>query len=218
MKQNLKNELPILMVAILPLVYLGAIWSSLPETVPIHWNIHGEIDGIGKRERLLWIPFLLPVLTYLIFLIAPLIDPKRRLKNMGDKLLKLKFAVTFIMSVLAVFILYSSKQEALSPNRITMLLGALFTVLGNFFPTIKPNYFIGIRVPWTLNDDDNWKQTHQFAGKIWIAGGILIIVSSLFIRPDINNMGSFGITLLIAVIPMIYSFRLYRLNKNRTSQ
>ena len=210
MKYNLKNEFPILLIVILPLIYLLTIWNTLPETIPIHWNLRGEIDGTGKKETLLWITFLLPVLTYLIFSIAPMIDPKRRLQNMGDKLMKLKFAIVLMMSVLALFIIYSSKQEELNSNRITMILGALYVIFGNFFPTIKPNYFIGIRVPWTLNNDDNWKQTHQFAGKFWLIGGILIIVSSLYSKPGINNIFSLLITIVIVIVPIVFSYKFHK--------
>ncbi len=215
MKYNLKNELPILLIVILPLIYLLTIWNTLPETIPTHWNLRGEIDGTGKKETLIWITFLLPILAYLIFSIAPMIDPKQRLQNMGDKLMKLKFAVVLMMSILTLFIIYSSKQEELSPNRITMLLGVLYAILGNFFPTIKPNYFIGIRVPWTLNNDDNWKQTHQFTGKFWLVGGISIILSSLYVRPDINNMFALLISILIVIVPVIFSFKFYKNSKKQ---
>lgn len=210
MKYDLKNELPVLLIVILPFLYLFSIWNTLPETVPVHWNLHGEIDGTGKKATLLWIPFLLPVLTYVIFTIAPMIDPKRRLQNMGDKLVKLKFAVVMMMSLLALFIIYSSKQEALSSDRMTILLGALLAIIGNFLPAIKPNYFIGIRVPWTLNNDDNWKQTHQFAGKVWLAGGVFIIISSLYARPDINNIFSLFIVAILVIVPVIYSFKFHK--------
>ncbi len=209
MRYNLKDEVPALIVAILPLLYLLLIWNTLPDIIPIHWNIHGEIDQYGKKATLLWIPFLLPILTYIIFIIAPLIDPKRKLQNMGDKLKKLKFASTFLMSVLAVFIIHSTKQQELNPNFLLLLMGTLFAVLGNFFPTIKPNYFIGIRIPWTLNNENNWKQTHQFAGKFWIIGGVLIVLYGLFLNPEMANLFFLVITILIVLIPVIYSYRLY---------
>lgn len=217
MKYSSKSELLVLIIAFLPLIYLLAIWNSLPATVPIHWNYRGEIDGTGRKENLLWIPFLLPILTYAIFLVVPIIDPKKKLQQMGDKLMKLKFAVTFVMSAIAVFIIHSVKQQALSPNFITILMGVLFTVLGNFFPVIKPNFFIGIRVPWTLASDDNWRQTHRFAGKLWFIGGISIIAYGLFSRPETASLFLLAITLLIVIIPVVYSFRLYQKEK-RTAQ
>jgi len=218
MKHNLKNEIPVLFIAILPFVYLLMIWDTLPDVIPTHWNFYGEIDNYGKKETLLWIPFLLPILTYIIFLVVPFIDPKRKLQNMGDKLTKLKFAITFIMSVLALFIIHSTKQQELNPNFLTILIGVLFAVLGNFFPTIKPNYFIGIRVPWTLNDEENWKQTHHFAGKLWLIGGISIVIYGLISNPEMNNLFFLFTTILIVIIPTIYSYRLYQKDKKTTQE
>lgn len=217
MKYNLKNEIPILIVVMLPFLYLGIIWNSLPDIIPIHWNFYGEIDGYGKKETLLWVPFLLPLLTYLIFLIAPIIDPKKRLQNMGDKLTKLKFALTFMISVLALFIIYSCKEQELDSNFISILIGMLFAILGNYFPVLKPNYFIGIRIPWTLNSDNNWKQTHRFAGKLWLIGGVSIVIYSLFAKPEISNIFFLCITSLIVVAPILYSYKMFK-NERNTAQ
>lgn len=214
MKFSLKSELPTLIVVFLPFVYLLLIWNTLPETVPTHWNINGEIDQTGNKQTLLWLPFLLPVLTYFLLTVAPMIDPKRKLQSMGGKLANLKFAVTFIMSALALFIIYSAKQQELSPNLTTMLLGVMFVVFGNFFPALKPNYFIGIRVPWTMNSENNWKQTHRFAGKLWMIGGCAILVQSLFSNlPAINNLFAIGVTAIISVVPIVFSYTMYHKEK-----
>lgn len=218
MKYNLKSEIPVLIVVMLPFLYLGIIWNALPDTIPTHWDLYGKIDGYNKKATLLWIPFLLPLLTYLIFLIAPVIDPKKRLQNMGDKLTKLKFAITFIMSLLALFIIHASKEQKLSPNLIPILIGTLFAVSGNFFPTLKPNYFIGIRIPWTLNNENNWKLTHRFAGKLWLIGGISIIIYSLIAQPETSHIFLLCTTTLITVAPIIYSFRIYKSKENTTPE
>lgn len=215
MKYNLKSELPLLLIVSIPFLYLLLIWDTLPETVPTHWNIQGEVDATGSKQTLVWIPFLLPVLTYLLLSIAPAIDPKGKLNAMGGKLAKLKFAVTFIMAALALCIIYSAKQGGIISNATMILLGVLFVVFGNFFPTLKPNYFIGIRVPWTLNNENNWKQTHRMAGKLWIIGGLAIICQSLFFNslPSVNNLFSISVAVIISVIPIAFSFSLHRREK-----
>lgn len=213
MKYKLKSELPALLVAVLPLAYLLIIWSSLPDTVPIHWNLKGEIDDWAPKVSLIAIPFLLSILTYATFLLIPFIDPKRKLQQMGDKLTKLKFAVTFVMSVLALMIIRAAKEQELNPNLILMITGALYAVLGNFFATIKPNYFIGFRVPWTLHNEENWKQTHRFAGRLWLASGILIVLISLLADPETNFFFFMSLTGLMLVIPLIYSFSIYHHGK-----
>ena len=73
---NIKKEIPLLIVVLIPFVYLAYIWSSLPDTVPIHWNYKGEIDDWGNKSSLIFITFLLSGLTYILFTVIPFIDPK----------------------------------------------------------------------------------------------------------------------------------------------
>ncbi|HLV39232.1 SdpI family protein, partial [Xanthomarina sp.] len=157
---KLKKELPLIGIVLLPFIYLAYIWNQLPEKVPMHWNIKGDIDRYGDKIELLLIPFLLPVLVYVIFLVVPKIDPKKKLHKMGNKLQNLKVLMTIFMSVLALFIIYSAKNNTFTnPNYILLLIGVLYIILGNYFKTIKANYFIGIRTPWTLESETVWKET-----------------------------------------------------------
>lgn len=118
---NFKKELPILAIVLLPFVYLAYIWNELPSKVPMHWNINGEIDRYGDKSELILIPFLLPVLVYLIFLIVPKIDPKNKLNKMGGKLQTIKFFLTTFMSILALFIIYTAKNQSFAnPNYIVL--------------------------------------------------------------------------------------------------
>lgn len=212
MNSNLKRELPVLLVVLLPFLYLGFIWSSLPERVPIHWNSEGQINGWGSKSTLLLLPLLLPLLTYILFSLTPLIDPKKKLAGMGNKFYQLKLSIVLLMSVLALFILYSTKNQSLfNPNLIFMLLGLLFAVFGNYFPSIKPNYFIGIKTPWTLENETVWKKTHQLAGKLWFPAGLLIVILAFIIDdPKLMNITFLTITGIIAIIPIVYSFIIFK--------
>ena len=204
---NLKRELPLLLIVLIPFVYLMLIWSGLPETVPTHWNLEGEIDNWGSKWTMVMIPFLLPLLTYIIFTIVPKIDPKNKIQSDSGKYQNLKFALTTFMAVLAVFILYSIKEQSLTnPNYIILGLGFLYIILGNYMKTLKANYFIGIRTPWTLENEKVWKTTHILAGKLWFVGGLLVIVSSLLTKNAFNSIFFLATTLTITIIPIVYSY------------
>ncbi len=217
---KLKQEWPLLVIVALPFIYLAYTWSQLPEQVPMHWNMKGEIDRYGSKLELLMIPFLLPVLTYLIFLIVPNIDPKNKLNKMGKKLDSIKFLLTTLMSILALFIIYSVKNESLAnPNYIVLLIGVLYVILGNYFKTIKANYFIGIKTPWTLENETVWKATHQLAGKMWFIGGIVVVLSSLLADNQTNFILFIVITVIISMVPVVYSyFKFKSLKKQTTSR
>ncbi|WP_027077819.1 SdpI family protein [Maribacter antarcticus] len=211
---KLKKEIPLIVIVLLPFIYLAYVWNQLPEKVPMHWNIKGEIDRYGEKTELLLIPFLLPFLVYIIFLVIPKIDPKNKLNKMGNKLQTLKVLMTTFMSVLALFIIYSAKNQSFAnPNYIVLLIGVLYIILGNYFKTIKANYFIGIRTPWTLENETVWKETHKLGGKMWFIGGIIVVLSSLILDKQPNFTLFLIITGIISIIPIVYSYLLFKNEK-----
>ena len=214
MKPTLKKELPIIAIVLLPFIYLAYIWDKLPTNVPIHWNIVGEIDGYGNKAILILIPILLPLLIYVIFLVIPNIDPKNKLNKMGNKFQNIKVLLTVFMSVLALFIIYSSKNQSFAnPNYIIFGMGFLFMILGNYFKTIKPNYFLGIRTPWTLENETIWKKTHNMAGKMWFIGGMVILFASLVLSNQPNLVVFLIITGIITIVPILYSYIQFRIER-----
>ena len=218
MENKLLKELPVLTVVIIPFIYLGYLWNGLPDTVPIHWNIHGEIDGWGSKSTLLWLPFLLPFLTYLIFLVVPKIDPKNKINKMGPKYDQFKFFTVLFMSIITMLIFYATKHSTiLHPNLIFVILGLFFVVIGNYLPSIKANYFIGIRTPWTLESEIVWKKTHQLAGKLWVVGGILMSMSSLLIPSKYNFAIFMTLALTMAMIPLLYSYFIFKEKENNST-
>jgi uncharacterized membrane protein len=215
MNFSLKKELPSLGIAILPLLYLGSVWNSLPETVPIHWNLEGDIDNWGSKYTLIGLVFLMPILTYILMLVVPKIDPKKRIEAMGGKYDQFKFILVAFMSVLSIFIIYVTKNQQLSsPAIIFVLVGVLYISLGNYFKVLKQNYFIGIKTPWTLENEEVWKLTHLYAGKMWVIGGLLVVVLSLIVPEEINFYFFITITAIISIVPIVYSYLIYKKLKN----
>lgn len=212
---KLKKELPLIGIVLLPFLYLAYVWNDLPDEVPLHYNIKGEVDRYGDKSELILIPILTSVLIYLIFLVVPYIDPKKQIQKMGKKYDSLKLVLTTFMSVFALFILYMTKNQSVAnSNFILLLCGILFIIFGNYFKTIKSNYFIGIRTPWTLENEHVWKETHKLAGKIWFAGGLLVILSSLIFNEEIGIIIFMSIVAIMGLIPVIHSYLLFKKQKN----
>ncbi|MGV6862713.1 MAG: SdpI family protein [Putridiphycobacter sp.] len=211
MKFELKKEIPAILIAILPFVYLAFVWNTLPDEVPIHWNAKGEIDGWGSKYSLVWLSGLLTLLLYFIFLLVPFIDPKKKLAQMGGKFHSFKLVLLGFMSILSIYIIYSAASaELTNPGFITALVGVMFVVMGNYMKTIKPNYFLGIRTPWTLENEQVWRSTHELASKLWFVGGLLVMVSSFLLPPFANMFVMIGIIAVITLVPIIYSYRLFQ--------
>ncbi|WP_026451894.1 SdpI family protein [Aequorivita capsosiphonis] len=206
MKFNLKKELPLLLLSVLPAFFLAYVWNSLPVKVPLQWGLNGEVNRYGNKMELL-IVGLLPVFLYALFLFIPLIDPKRRLNTMGNKYYTIRLLIAVFIAVLFMYVIYSVKEQSLSnPNYLFMIIGGFFVLLGNYFKTIKPNYFVGIRTPWTLENEDIWKKTHKLAGKLWVAGGLLIIIFCFIFNEQTALTLFLIITGIITLIPIAHSY------------
>lgn len=202
-----------------PAIYLGIVWNNLPQTIPMHYNLQGEIDRYGSKNELLIVAAILisvSIGSYLIISNSYRIDPKRYAVENRTRFHRIGFTIGVFMSALLCIIIYSSYNEAAGINTrlIVAAVGLLLSIIGNYIYNIKPNYFAGIRLPWTLENEENWRKTHLLAGKLFFAGGLLVTAIS-FIIPVVALYTVFIIIImLISITPCIYSFLLYRKNKN----
>lgn len=211
MKLTFRKELPLLAIISIPILYLASIWNELPSQVPIHWDINGEVDGYGDKSELVFLSLLLPLFTYALMLAVPFLDPKDKIKNMGDKFHKIKFALVLFMSVLSIYITYASKNAGSdTKSYIVPIMGVMFIVLGNYFKTIKANYFVGIRTPWTLENEEVWNKTHKMGGMLWFIGGLLILLAGLLLPTKLSFIIFFIITTIITIVPIVYSYTTFK--------
>ena len=186
------------------------LYARLPDPMPSHWNAAGEIDGYMPK---FWGVFLLPIITVVLvplFLVIPNIDP---LKANITKFRGVYnwFIVIFVAYMLFVYALTMAAALGYQFNMTYMLLpvvGLLFIGAGYMMSKAKRNFFIGIRTPWTLSSETVWDETHKLGSKLFMAGGVITIVSALF--------GENGIWLMLvamlaaAFVPMVYSYILWR--------
>jgi len=204
-------------LCLIPYVLWIAILDSLPEKLPIHWNISGEVDGWTSKYKVLLFMLTMTtvsLITYFLVRFIDRIDPKRTAHLNKAIALKVGLGIVAFSSAVSILILIP-KDGTFSVNSMAFgLTGVLFTFLGNLMYNIKPNYFIGIRLPWTLENDNNWKLTHRLAGVVWFAGGIICVLTSLLIPPQPMFVVLLSITALLVLIPSVYSFMLYRRSKN----
>jgi len=134
---------------------------------------------------------------------------------MGDKYSSFRFMLGFFFAMLSVYLLYVSKEGGMkNPNLLIALIGVFLALLGNYFQTVRPNYFIGIRTPWTLENEQVWKKTHHLGGRLWMVGGILVAALSFIINNN-HLMGIvFGTLLFVMVIiPVVFSYTEFKKEK-----
>ena len=212
-KTSFKTEvLPLLIILITGVASLY-FFNNFPEQVPIHWNMAGEVDNYGSRTLG---AFLFPVIIlgmYLLFLVLPLMDPKKENYAQFRKVYHL-FKLMMILFMAIVYFLASFSALGFDLNIglwMSTMVGILFVFIGSCLGRLKSNWFIGIRLPWTLSSDENWKKTHRFSGKIYVFAGFLMMTMGLV--PLGFRMYLFVVVLiLLVVLPIAYSFWHFKKN------
>jgi len=205
------KELILWFLILIPFVYMSFIWKELPKVIPTHFDLGGNPNGWTDKNNLIALIGSLGIGTYLLMLLIPSFDPKKKIQQMGEKYYSLRLLMTFFMSAISVYILYSGNGSKVNPNVLLAMIGAFYAVFGNYLQTVKPNYFIGFRTPWTLENEQTWRITHRIAGRIWMAGGILIIVVAMAIKSNVFVGSVFAIiTFIIVLIPIIYSYNQFK--------
>ncbi|MFZ5897939.1 MAG: SdpI family protein [Bacillota bacterium] len=208
--RTLKGDWPAL-VLILGMFIAGlVVYPHLPEQVPSHFNVRGEIDAYSSR---LWGAFGIPLLSagiYVLMLVVPFIDPKRQ--NYAGFLggyRVIRTAMVAFMAVLHAVILAVALGCNVSVNTVVpVMLGLLFIVLGRVLGGIRFNYFVGIRTPWTLADEEVWRRTHEMSGRLFVVAGLASVISGVLPAPA-NFWLSIGAISVAGGGSLVYSYFVY---------
>ncbi len=212
-KQSIVN-LIIVLIDLSPLGYLFIIWNNIPESFVTRFEFNNAFEKVQSRNTLflaVLVVALVSVLLYFLLRNLNKIDPKVKEGTATSSFNKLGLIMTVYLVILNYFLILSAKNGWTIDTKVSMaFFGLLVMFIGNYMNNIKPNYFAGFRLPWTLNDPDNWRRTHQLGGKLWFGGGILLIIVSLLLSKALLIPISIGILVIIVVIPGVYSFKIYR--------
>ena len=204
--------------ALIIAAFIASAWlyPRLPDRVPTHWNLHGDVDGYGGRLEAV---FLLPLAVLGVWLLLrwlPRIDPRR--ENWEKFWPTFEIALNTIVTVLLVIhfvVLASAMGAPLRINQvITLVTGVALAVVGNLLPRARPNWWFGIRTPWTLSNDRVWERTHRLGGYVMMVGGLALAFASLLpvtITPPLIAV----VLAAVGVWAMVYSYVAWRQETSR---
>ena len=205
---------PFIMMS-LPWIYLAIIWNDLPAIVPTHFGLSGKPDDFAPKSHIIFMPALFSAIGIgMYFLMRNLhkFDPKRKYTEATSGVLsKIAVVVVILLSALCICFLYWSlhgKMEGM--NLLFCGLSLFMAYVGNLMHSIKPNYFAGFRLPWALENEDNWRKTHQLASKVWFFCGIALAIISLIVSTQILIFIFIAGILIMTLVPTIYSYNLYK--------
>lgn len=203
------------LVWLLPLIYLAAVYPSLGPRLPLHFNASGTPDRYGSKAE-----FLTSILVIsgiglgaaLLTRFLPLIDPKKKAVYSQAIFIRVSHALLFLMAAITFIVIYAGTQThfAIPVKIFYPVMGLFFAYLGNLINNVKPNYFVGIRTPWTLENEDVWRKTHRLAAKLWLPGGILLAILGWALNGLAATIVFAAGLMLITLIPVVYSYIYYR--------
>lgn len=196
---------------------LVAAWAypRLPETVATHWNLRGEPDGYSSRFwAVAFGPLVILGLTGL-FAVLPKVDPRRANyeKFLTSYWLIANAVIAFMLVahglVIATGLGYAVQVDRLMPVGI----GLLFVFLGNYLTRVEPNFFVGIRTPWTLSSDTVWRKTHRTGGWVFVIGGLVVAAGAF--APRAVFLPLLIVTfVVVALVPVVQSYILWKREQN----
>lgn len=172
---------PLSLIALAMLISV-IVYPRLPERVPTHWDIHGNVDGYSSRFVGTFLAPLVMIGIWGLMRVLPSIDPRRanyeKMRGAYDLVVNATLTMLFLMHAL---ILATTLGARISVSRVMpVLVGGMFIVIGNVLPQARPNWFFGIRTPWTLSNDVVWRRTHRISGYLFVVCGLLMVASAAF--------------------------------------
>ncbi len=210
----MKRKLNWLEAALLaaPFLLLALYWNDLPERIPTHWDWRGQIDGWGTKPRGIFIiPLTALGLTALLH-VLPWFDPKLRRRTNEEGLMSAVLPIVRLASLLlldAIFFVQiaTSLGWNVAGGRIIMTcLLVFFVILGNYLGNLCPNYFVGIRTPWTLENPETWRATHRLGGRLMFFGGLILLLAQLFLNERLFGLLFTASILALAAWGFVYSW------------
>ena len=196
-------------LCLLPILLGLYWWEELPDMIPTHFDLNNQPNGWSSKPFAVFgLPaFMAAADALCIFALRS--DPKHKRQSVVLQRVMLWFIPALSCGLMLITLLVALGYEIDLTFYISLFIGITFMVIGNYLPKCRQNYTMGIRLPWTLNDEDNWNYTHRIGGFSWTAGGALVILFAL--------LGLAGLILAVLLIstaiPMVASYLYYRRKK-----
>ena len=208
LKKYKKTVILTTLVTLLPMLAGLLLWNQLPETIAIHFGANGEPNGWSSRAMAVFgLPAFIAAVNVLCA-VGTSADPKNQ--NIQPKIFKLILWICPVISIICCGGTYAYALELpVSMEKLCMILvGVVFIIIGNYLPKCRQSYTVGIKLPWTLDSEENWNRTHRMAGGLWMAGGAVLMLLSLL--GQISVFIFLPVVLMMTLVPTVYSYLLYR--------
>jgi uncharacterized membrane protein len=207
----------IIAVLIAPFLYAALVWDQLPARMAIHFDMEGRVNGTQQKATFLLMMAGIQVLLYALLRFVP--GAGVLANNQTSNYHRLRLVVTLFLSGIIAWTIYTAMQPGTTQNTTPVLLMAmaLLAAIGNYITTVRPNFFVGIRTPWTLFNETVWRKTHQLAGRVWVGGSILGAILLVLVPMAWQIPVLLTVVGVLIAIPAVYSYIVFREEKRRVA-
>ena len=190
-------------------LFSAAVYLWLPDQIPSHWNLAGEVASTMSKT---WGAFMMPLIVlglYGVFRVIPALSPKGYgIDAANSGFVGIRVAVFALFALLNLLILFAALGVPIAMgSAVSMAVGGLLAVLGWFLDRLPRNFYVGIRTPWTIVDEDNWTRTHRLGKWLFMAAGLVMVVGGIM---GANAFVIVAAALAAGLVPMVYSYLIYR--------
>ena len=203
------------LLIIAPFIYGALIFPQLPSRIPTHFNIEGKADAWGGPSSIFIGPGIMGAVSVFVYILMSNLktfDPKKY-DEANDTLYSnfAVLAVAFLCALSAIIIFSSTHADEINVGKLILpLVGLSFAGLGWYMPKFKQNYFVGFKLPWTLENETNWNETHKVAGKLWVYGGLFQAVVTFLLPMKFGFICFMLAIAVMVIIPSVFSYRLFK--------
>ena len=216
MTTSWRREAPLIVLIAAMFVAAAVLWPSAPARLPVHWNIAGQVDRYGgKFEGLLGLPLAMLGL-YVMFLVLPLIDPKRtNYASFAAAYDTLRWATLVLLAAVYAAILLTSFGYPVDIGFVVPVgVGLLFCLIGNLMSKFRQNWFVGVRTPWTLSSRASWDKTNRLGGRMFLVTGLVLFALALVHTWWMDALLGAMIVAMVVWLPT-YSYLIWRRDPER---
>ena len=214
--KSITLEIVMILFLVAPFLYLALIWNQLPARIATHYDLEGTPNGWMLKETAALFVGGISLMLYAVLRFLPAIDPKGKLQSTNYQRLRAVVSISFAAIMGWMWYMAGHQNDTKSGTTVMLaIVGLMLAGMGNYLTTVKPNWFVGIRTPWTLENETVWRKTHQLGGRLMMAGGLLAALLALLVPIPYKVAVFVGIILIVSFVPIVYSYIYFRQEKTR---
>lgn len=208
-----------LIVNLIMLAAAVVAYPHLPAEIPTHWDFHGDVNGTMAKFPGAFLPSLIALGIWILLPLLRGIDPRKASYE--------KFDATFYLIINVVVLLMALLQGLMLAVglgvHVDMLramlfgVGLMFAIMGNYMPRIRSNWWMGVRTPWTLDNEEVWRRTHRFAGRTFVMGGVITMLS-VALPGEAARVIALVSMMIAGLVPVVYSYVIWRHEPSRVGE